>query len=243
MAGVAPGLSRAAQRLVIADKRLKPLNDGTPDTLVVHEVYASVQGESTYAGLPCVFVRTTACNLRCRYCDTKHAFVEGSPMTLSSIEDKVASFGIKLVELTGGEPLLQQASFTLMQRLCDQGYTVLLETSGSVDIGEVDPRVIRIVDFKTPYSGEVDANLYANVAKLKATDEVKLVLGDRTDYEWARAFIHEHGVSKRCTVLVGCVWGALDPKDLVAWILADELPVRMQIQMHKVIWDPAKRGV
>jgi 7-carboxy-7-deazaguanine synthase len=240
---VAPGLSKAAQKLTIADKRLKSLDGGTADTLVVHEIYASVQGESTYAGLPCTFVRTTACNLRCRYCDTPHAFVEGGPMSLDAVMKRVEELGIKLVELTGGEPLLQEASFTLMKRLCDAGYTVLLETSGSVDIREVDPRVRRIVDFKTPYSGEEEHNLYDLIDALRPHDEVKLVLADRDDYEWAKKLLSVYAIAEQCSVLVGCVWGKLDPKDLVAWILEDKMPVRMQIQMHKVIWDPAKRGV
>jgi 7-carboxy-7-deazaguanine synthase len=238
-----PGLSDAARKLAIADKRLKPLTQSAPDQLVVHEIYTSVQGESTYAGLPCTFVRTTACNLRCRYCDTKHAFVEGGPMTLDAVFAAVEAKGVKLVEFTGGEPLLQQGTFTLMTRFADAGYTVLLETSGSVDISAVDPRVVRIVDFKTPYSGEVDANLLGNVAHLTPRDEVKLVLADRADYEWARDLIRTHELAARCTVLVSCVFGKLDPKDLVEWLLADKLPVRMQIQMHKVIWAPDERGV
>ncbi len=236
-------LSEAAKKLTIADKRLKVLERGAPGELVVHEIYASVQGESTYAGLPCTFVRTSACNLRCRYCDTPHAFVEGGSMSLDAVMKRVEELGIKLVELTGGEPLLQEASFTLMKRLCDADYTVLLETSGSVDIHAVDPRVRRIVDFKTPYSGEEGHNLYHLIDALRPTDEVKLVLADRADYEWARALIRDNAIDQQCTVLMGCVFGKLDPKDLVAWILEDKLPVRMQIQMHKVIWDPAKRGV
>lgn len=243
MSGIAPGLSAAASKIAIADKRLKPLASGSRDTLVVHEIYASVQGESTYAGLPCTFVRTTACNLRCRYCDTPHAFVEGGAMTLDAVMKRIDELGIRLVELTGGEPLLQQASFTLMERLCDAGYTVLLETSGSVDIRDVDARVRRIVDFKTPYSGEDEHNLYDIVDALRPHDEVKLVLADRADYEWAKTLIATYDLAERCPVLVGCVFGKLDPADLVKWILEDKLPVRMQIQMHKVIWDPAKRGV
>ena len=236
-------LSEAAKKLQIPDKRLKVLGQGAPGELVVHEIYASIQGESTYAGLPCTFVRTSACNLRCRYCDTPHAFVEGGAMSLDAVMKRVEELGIRLVELTGGEPLLQEGSFTLMKRLCDAGYTVLLETSGSVDIRDVDPRVRRIVDFKAPYSGEEAHNLYDLIGALRPTDEVKLVLADRADYEWARALIRDNGIDQHCTVLMGCVFGELDPKDLVAWILDDKLPVRMQVQMHKVIWDPAKRGV
>ncbi len=224
-------------------KRLRPLAGLAPDTLLVHEIYASVQGESTHVGQPCVFVRTTACNLRCRYCDTPHAFVEGTPWRLEDIEAEVARFGLPLVEVTGGEPLLQPLALVLMRRLCDLGYEVLLETGGSLDIGEVDPRVVRIVDFKAPSSGELAANRYANIALLRPCDEVKLVVGDRADYEWARTLIAEHRLSERCSVLVGPVFGAVAPRELVEWILEDKLPVRFQLQLHKHIWDPATRGV
>ena len=224
-------------------KRLRPLAGLAPATLLVHEIYASVQGESTHVGQPCVFVRTTACNLRCRYCDTPHAFVEGTPWRLEDIEAEVARFGLPLVEVTGGEPLLQPLALVLMRRLCDLGYEVLLETGGSLDIGEVDPRVVRIVDFKAPSSGELAANRYANIALLRPCDEVKLVVGDRADYEWARTLIAEHRLSERCSVLVGPVFGAVAPRELVEWILEDKLPVRFQLQLHKHIWDPATRGV
>jgi 7-carboxy-7-deazaguanine synthase len=229
--------------LPVPEKRLRPLTSAPADGLVVHEIYASVQGESTYAGVPCTFVRTTACNLRCRYCDTPHAFTQGEPMSLDAIVARVASLGPRTVEITGGEPLLQTNVLPLMQRLCDAGYRVLLETSGSIDISPVDPRVIRIVDFKSPSSGELEANYWPNVAALRPHDEVKLVLGDRQDYEWAKAVIREHDLAKRCTVLLGPIWGSLDAKELVGWINEDHLPVRLNLQLHKFIWDPKQRGV
>ncbi len=224
-------------------KRLRPLAQVPLDSLMVHEIYASVQGESTYAGLPCTFIRTTACHLRCSYCDTPHAFTQGGPMTVDAIMARVRDIGIPLVELTGGEPLLQANTFPLMQQLCDAGYTVLLETSGSLDIHPVDPRVIRIMDLKTPSSGEVDANLYSNIDALTPRDEVKFVLGDHQDYLWAKDVIARYDLAQRCTILMGTVHGALAPAELVDWIVRDRLPVRFQLQMHKVIWDPNARGV
>ena len=224
-------------------KRLQPLEKVREGELLIHEIYASIQGESTYAGLPCTFVRTTACNLRCSYCDTYQAFKGGESMDEDSVFEEVERLGIRLVELTGGEPLLQEAVYPLMTRFCDAGYTVLLETSGSLDISRVDERVVRIVDFKTPSSRECGANRYENVAHLTERDEVKFVLGSREDYEWARALIQEHQLSKRCEVLMGTVFTRLEPKTLVDWIVEDKLDVRMQLQMHKYIWDPKKQGV
>lgn len=225
------------------EKRLRPLAQAPADGLVVHEIYASIQGESSYVGLPCTFVRTTACNLRCRWCDTPHAFTQGEPMSLDAVVARVQELGVKLVELTGGEPLLQENVLPLMRRLCDLGYTVLLETSGSVDIRPVDPRVVRIVDFKAPASGEVESNLIDNVQALTSRDEVKLVLADRADYEWARDFMKRHELASRCALLMSPVWGELEPQALARWILEDHLPVRMQVQLHKVVWDPKARGV
>jgi 7-carboxy-7-deazaguanine synthase len=221
-------------------RRLKPLDNAPKDGLVLHEIYASIQGESTYAGLPCTFIRTTACHLRCHYCDTPHAFMEGRHYTTDEIRQEVQRLGPKLVELTGGEPLLQANVHPLMQQLADDGYTVLLETSGSLDISTTDPRVIKIVDFKTPSSGEDAANLWSNLEHLTSRDEVKLVLGNRDDYEWAKQTIPK---IQRATILLGVVWGELDNQDLARWILEDRLPVRMQVQLHKYIWDPKARGV
>ncbi len=224
-------------------KRLAPLERMPPDGLLIHEIYASIQGESSYAGRPCTFVRTTACNLRCRYCDTTHAFFEGTPMSLGDVVASVEKHGLPLVEVTGGEPLLQPRVLPLMSTLCDRGYSVLLETSGALDVRPVDPRVVKIVDLKSPWSGEEPSNRYANVEALGPRDEVKLVLADRADYEWAVARIRELRLAERCTVLVSPVFGRLAPRDLAEWVVADRLPVRMQIQMHKVIWDPKARGV
>ncbi|MEM6532369.1 MAG: radical SAM protein [Myxococcota bacterium] len=222
-------------------KYLKILQAAPANGLMVHEIYASVQGESTYAGRPCTFVRLSACHLRCRYCDTPHAFGQGEPMSQAAVLERVAAAGPKLVELTGGEPLLQAEALPLMTALCDTGYEVLLETSGSLDIRPVDPRVIRIVDLKSPSSGEVERNRWDNLDALRPHDEVKLVLGSREDYEWARQVVRERNIP--CPVLMGCVFDSLDPKDLVEWILQDELNVRFQLQMHKFIWDPRARGV
>lgn len=269
-----------------------------PETLVVNEIYLSLQGESTFAGLPCVFVRLTACNLRCSYCDTAYAFTEGKrmlieeilvrvqalakpfaakatgetgdliprPIGTSSIEPGLTPPGVEcgrlpLVELTGGEPLLQPNSLVLMAALCNAGFTVLLETSGALDIGPVDPRVRRIMDLKCPSSGECGRNRWANLRHLKATDEIKFVIGTVEDYEWAKAQIAEHRLAKVCPLLFS--WVAplaphqqdrslkqvpagqtpLTRQELVGRIIADALPVRFQVQMHKVIWPPDQRGV
>jgi len=210
----------------------------------VHEIYASIQGESTFAGLPCTFVRLSRCNLRCRWCDTPQAFEGGTQMARAEVLEKALSFGTPLVELTGGEPLLQDGAIPLLRELCDAGRTVLLETSGERDISTVDPRVHRIMDLKAPGSDESQRNRWENVAHLTHRDEVKIVLADRTDYEWAKAVIEEHGLADRVNeVLLSPVWGELDPKDLVAWVLRDDLQVRVQIQMHKVIWDADAEGV
>lgn len=215
-----------------------------PDTLVVHEIYASVQGESSFVGVPCTFVRLTGCNLRCSWCDTEQAFHGGARMQRGDVLAKALSFGTPLVELTGGEPLLQPGSLVLMRELADAGRTVLLETSGERDISQVDGRVHRIVDLKAPASGESARNLWSNVAHLTKRDEVKVVLADRADYEWARARVREHRLHERAGhVLFSPVWGSLDPKDLVAWILEDQLPVRFQLQIHKVVWGKDAQGV
>ena len=212
--------------------------------LTVNEIYQSVQGESTWAGLPCVFVRLTFCDLRCTYCDTEYAFYEGNKMPLEEIVDKVRSFGCPLVEVTGGEPLLQPNCVPLLARLCEAGFTVLLETSGSHDIASVDSRVHRIMDLKTPSSGECGRNLYANVAHLTERDEVKFVVGSREDYEWMREKMREHDLAAKVrAVLLSPVFGKISPSDIVAWMLEDKLPARFQLQMHKFIWEPRARGV
>ena len=212
--------------------------------LTINEIYQSVQGESTWAGLPCVFVRLTFCDLRCTYCDTEYAFYEGKKMTLEEIVEKVRGFGCQLVEVTGGEPLLQPNCLPLLTRLCEAGFTVLLETSGAHDIAPVDPRVHRIMDLKTPSSGEEARNLYANIEHLTERDELKFVVGSREDYEWAREKMREYGLAEKVrAVLLSPVFGKVAPAEIVAWMLEDKLPARFQLQMHKFIWEPRARGV
>jgi 7-carboxy-7-deazaguanine synthase len=256
------------------------------ETLVTNEVYLSLQGESTFAGLPCIFIRLTACNLRCSYCDTAYAFTEGSRREnaeiLAEVEKlaepfkKVATVAgrpaaarnasaatpiLPLVELTGGEPLLQKSAIPLMKSLCDKGFTVLLETSGAHDISLVDPRVHRIMDLKCPGSGEVERNRLANIPLLKPTDEIKFVIGTHEDYEWTKRLIAEHRLEQVCPLLISWVHPlapeqqdkALKPvpagqhpitrRELVERIIEDALPVRFQVQMHKIIWPPEQRGV
>lgn len=212
-------------------------------TLIVNEIFHSIQGESTYAGAPCVFVRLTGCPLRCTWCDTAYAFTEGNPMTLDEIIAQVRSFNCLLVEITGGEPLAQTNVLPLLQRLCDLGLTVLLETSGALDVSTVDSRVIKIMDLKCPSSSESDKNRYANLRHLSANDEIKFVLAGRTDYDWAKQQIAEHNLAARHLVLFSPVWDKLSLKTLAEWILADRLPVRLQTQYHKHIWPAGTRGV
>jgi 7-carboxy-7-deazaguanine synthase len=245
-----------------------------PDTLVVNEVYLSLQGESTFAGLPCVFVRLTACNLRCSYCDTAYAFTEGEKQPVKGILDEVrrlaspfrtphSALGLRLpiVELTGGEPLLQANALPLMHALCNEGFTVLIETSGAHDISKVDPRVRRIMDLKCPSSGEVARNRFENIAQLKDTDEVKFVIGTQEDYDWAKEQIARHRLAEICPLLVSWVQplapqqqhpslkkvpAGLTPmtrRELAEKIIADALPVRFQLQMHKFVWPAEQRGV
>lgn len=212
--------------------------------LTVNEIYLSVQGESTWAGLPCVFVRLTFCDLRCTYCDTTYAFYEGKKRAVDEILAEVLAFDCPLVELTGGEPLLQKNSLPLMTALCDAGKTVLIETSGAHDISKIDPRVHRIMDLKTPSSGECGRNLYENIPHLNKGDEVKFVIGTREDYEWARDQIRTHALDQRVnTVLLSPIFGKIQARDIVDWMLADKLPARFQLQMHKFIWEPTKKGV
>lgn len=213
------------------------------DTIVINEIYKSIQGESSWVGLPCVFVRLTACDLRCSWCDTAYAFYEGTRASLDEIVDRVVKLDCPLVEITGGEPLLQPNVLPLMERLCNRGKRVLIETSGAHDISKIDTRVIRIMDLKCPGSGEMGRNLYANIEHLRPHDEVKFVIADRTDYDWAKAKLVEFNLPARCTILFSPVWGRIEPRQLVNWILADKLPVRFQVQLHKYIWDPTQRGV
>lgn len=231
------------ERSAALARRLKPLEGRPSGSLMVHEIYRSLQGESTYAGLPCVFIRLTACHLRCGYCDTPHAFNQGEPLFPDEIVDRVLGLGDELVELTGGEPLLQDEVYPLMTRLADLGKTVLLETSGAVETSRVDPRVRIILDVKTPGSGEAAANVWSNLDRLKPIDEVKFVLCDRADFDWAVEVVRRHDLLKRCPVLVSAVFGQLNPTNLAAWTLESGLPLRLQLQQHKILWDPKARGV
>lgn len=213
------------------------------NSLVVNEIFHSIQGESSQAGFPCVFIRLTACNLRCTWCDTEYAFYEGTRMSVAEILERVEAFRCRLVEVTGGEPLLQAGAFELMAALCDRGYDVMLETGGAVSIAPVDPRVRRIVDIKCPGSGMSDRNFWGNIAELKPTDELKFVLRDRADFDWALARIRELDLSTLCPVIFSPVFGELEPAVLAGWMLESRVPVRMQLQMHKYVWEPSARGV
>ncbi len=223
--------------------RLRPLEGKPVGTLVVHEIYRSLQGESTFAGIPCVFVRLTACHLRCGYCDTPHAFQQGETLPLDEVLARALALGDHLVEITGGEPLLQDEVFPLMTRLADAGRTVLLETSGALDTTPIDPRVHVILDLKTPGSGEVESNLLSNLARLKPSDELKVVVCDRADFDWAVAEVLGRQLLGRCPIHFCAAFGQVNPTDLAAWILESRLPVRLQLQQHKILWDPSARGV
>ncbi len=211
--------------------------------LTVNEIFYSIQGESTQAGRPCVFVRLTYCNLRCTYCDTAYAFTEGRSMSIDAIIEQVRSFGCPLVEVTGGEPLLQPDSLLLMKRLCDEGFETMLETGGSIDISAVDPRVRRIVDVKCPSSGMSRSNLWSNLDHLTTGDEVKFVIGDQEDFMYSVDVIRTHGLEHRCSVLLSPVFGVLSPLEISEWVLLHRLQARVQLQMHKYIWEPDTRGV
>ena len=213
-------------------------------TLKINEIFQSIQGESTWAGLPCVFIRLTGCDLRCTYCDTEHAFFEGEKRAVDEVLAEVLAFDCQLVEVTGGEPLLQKNVLPLMASLCDVGRAVLIETSGAHDISAIDSRVHRIVDLKCPDSGECGRNRFENIPLLTGRDEVKFVIGSRGDYEWAREQIRSHDLGSRCaSVLLSPVFGRIEPREIVDWMLADRLQARFQLQMHKMIWEPRARGV
>ncbi|NJN69061.1 MAG: 7-carboxy-7-deazaguanine synthase QueE [Nitrospira sp.] len=209
----------------------------------VTEIFHSVQGESTFAGLPCVFVRLTGCPLRCTWCDSEYAFFGGSEQSLDDILGTIRSYSCPLVEVTGGEPLAQTDTDILLRRLCQEGFTVLLETSGAVDTAQVDSSVRIILDVKCPGSGMADRMHWPNVERLRPQDEVKFVIQDRIDYEWAKRVLDRFRLTERCSVLFSPVFNTLDPRHLTEWILADHLPVRLQLQMHKYIWAPDMRGV
>ncbi|MDP7611182.1 MAG: radical SAM protein [Nitrospinaceae bacterium] len=211
--------------------------------LEVTEIYKSIQGESSHTGLPCVFVRLTGCNLRCVWCDTAHAFRGGRKMSVQDVVGKVQSFGIELVEITGGEPLQQKEVFTLMDALLKENFRVMLETSGSLSVADVPSPVIKIIDLKCPGSGEVDKNHWGNLNHLSPVDEVKFVIADRADYEWSRSALKKHELHKKSHVLFSPVSDKLNLKDLTEWILEDNLPVRLQTQLHKQIWSKETTGV
>ena len=219
------------------------INIPRDERLRVIEIYASVQGESTFAGLPCVFIRLAGCNLRCTWCDSEFTFTGGVHRRISDVVAEVAGFGINLVEVTGGEPLAQRTAIGLMSGLCEAGHRVLLETSGSLDISAVPEGVVTIMDLKPPDSGEVDANRMENLDLLRPHDELKFVLASRRDYEWSCALVREHGLDKRFTVLFSTAFGLLDPALVSEWLCEDKLAVRLQLQMHKFIWPSDARGV
>ena len=211
--------------------------------LKVNEIYRSIQGESTYAGLPCVFIRLTYCNLRCTYCDSEFSFYEGKDMSIEQILESVAAYKTHLVELTGGEPLVQKESHALVTALSDHGYKVLIETSGSLPIKELDKRAVIVMDLKCPSSGMAHKNLYTNIEFLKPDDEVKFVMGSREDYEWTKNIISEYQLANKAAILFSCIFGSLEPVQLVNWMLEDNVTARFQLQMHKFIWQPEQRGV
>lgn len=220
-----------------------------PQFLRITEIFHSIQGESTWAGVPCTFVRLTGCPLRCVWCDTEYSFHGGEKLSLDEIIARVDEIGTPVVELTGGEPLIHRNAFVLAERLLERGYTVLVETSGAVDVAPLDPRVHKIMDLKCPGSGEVERNLWSNLDHLTVRDEVKFVVKDRADYEWMRDVIRERGLDRRIAegslraLLVSPVWDEIDLRHLAEWVLEDRLPVRYQIQLHKVIWGANVPGV
>jgi len=218
---------RGSQRSVADELELK---------LRISEIFYSLQGETSRVGLPTVFVRLTGCPLRCTYCDTSYAFAGGQNMGVAQILEQVAQHHPRYVTVTGGEPLAQKNCLPLLRALCDAGYEVSLETGGALDVSGVDARVVKVLDIKTPASGEVEKNLWGNLSALNAHDEIKFVLCDEADYAWARQVMHEHALDKKCAVLFAPVQGKLSPTQLAEWILRDHLPVRMQVQLHKLLW-------
>ena len=212
-------------------------------SLKINEIYYSVQGESTHSGCPCIFIRLTYCNLRCSYCDTEYAFYEGKDMEITAIVSEIKRWDCNLVEVTGGEPLFQDECIDLLNELVNSNYEVMLETGGSLSISDVPKKVVKIVDFKCPSSGMVKKNLWSIADDLQSHDEVKFVIGNREDFDWAKDRITEYSLDKICTLIFSPTFGEIDPQQIVEWILAENLPVRMQLQMHKMIWSPEEKGV
>ena len=220
-----------------ADTQIRPGRDEIISrTLVINEIFLSIQGETSRSGLPTVFVRLTGCPLRCVYCDTAYAFTAGEKMAIGEILQQVSRYRTPYVTVTGGEPLAQKDCLQLLTLLCDEGYQVSLETSGALDIAAVEDRVVRVLDIKTPASGEVARNRFANLDHLTRKDQVKLVICDRDDYEWSKSRLLEYRLNERCEVLFSASHGHLAARELAEWILADRLPVRLQIQLHKHLW-------
>ena len=211
--------------------------------LKINEIYFSVQGESSYSGLPCIFIRLTYCNLRCTYCDSEYSFYDGKKMKIHDILKEIKKYSCNLVEVTGGEPLLQKNCINLLNELIKNNYDVLLETSGSLSISDVPDKVINIIDFKCPSSKMDIKNMWDNINYFKKNDEIKFVIGDRIDYEWTKKKIEEYKLNQICDILISPVYGEIEPKEIVKWILEDNLKVRFQIQMHKEIWPADKKGV
>jgi len=233
------------------EQRISPLAGKPAGQLLVHEIYRSIQGESTFAGLPCVFVRLAVCDARCAWCDTPHAFTQGTLRTIDEVLNRVLEYHCPTVEITGGEPLLQAEVFPLMSRLVDRGPTVLLETSGAHDLGPVDPRVHIIMDLKCPDSGESAGNRWANLDLLKPTDEIKFVIASKKDFDWTIRTVRAYDLDRRFTLLLSPVFSlppnspapTIQPAELAMWLLESGLQARLQLQLHKFIWDPQARGV
>ena len=212
-------------------------------SLKVNEIYYSIQGESTHVGRPCIFIRLTYCNLRCTYCDTEYAFYEGKDIEIPEIMAKIKQWNCNLVEVTGGEPLFQDECIYLLNELRNQNYEVLLETGGSLSISDVPIEIVRIVDFKCPSSGMEKKNLWSIVNDLQPHDEVKFVIGDREDFDWAKEMLNKYSLNEKCSILFSPTFGKIDPSLIVEWILEGDIPVRMQLQMHKHIWESEGKGV
>ena len=212
-------------------------------SLKVNEIYYSIQGESTHVGRPCIFIRLTYCNLRCSYCDTEYAFYEGKEIEIPEIMAKIKQWNCNLVEVTGGEPLFQDECIDLLNELTNQNYEVLLETGGSLSISDVPIEIVRIVDFKCPSSGMEKKNLWSIVNDLQPHDEVKFVIGDREDFNWAKEMLNKYSLNEKCSILFSPTFGKIDPSLIVEWILEGDIPVRMQLQMHKHIWESEEKGV